>query len=911
VLATCVPILFGTNRLHMKLLQTTDFTSKKDTSQGGKGFGAGKGTVWDYYCALAGLLCQGPVQGLRSVWDQSGALQAQGATENFTVPPGGGTYAVQNSGFSMDHGVSATAPYSQPHNDFGAPGPGVAAGTQQTPLQLVQGTPEAGQYSTDGKGNYTFAAGDSGKSVQINYTYSLFYSVTTEACQIPFSAPYSYDPQNQQYFHQAVSCVYVNSGQPLTRINSDDGSPTQGQYMVSGGTDSGGTYFFSAADAGQEVYITYQFTSSTAEYTPSSHLNLTLFNGGSGQQPWSYMETNHAAEALAYPTEAYVASSQMSLGTSNVLPNYNIEVVGLLPFGGGIIDAEVTACINEMLTNPYWGVGYPVAALGDWTQAKNFLVANSFFISQILNSQEAAASVIENWLKAGNVGAFCSEGLLKLAPYGDITAVGNGATFTPNTNPVYNFGLNDFVVDSDSDSPVQMSRSSARDAYNYVQVQWADRLNSYNNNLVSDQDDAAILLYGLRPESPQTYDFLTTQTAATFAAQARRLRNVYIRSKYTWKTDARKSFIEPMDVVTLSDGAALNYLPVRVIETEESEDGSEITFTAEDFPYAVATPVQYGRQAATLGSVNASQADPGATTPYVFETTIQEMNGATNCLKVAASGSSPNWGGCRVWASMDGQNYTPVGVIQGQSKLGILTAPLPTASANPDTTSILSVDMTLSGGALTSVTQAEADSFASLCAILTGTAVELLSYETATPTGTNKFNLNYLRRGVYSSAVAAHNAGDRFVWLDENVVSLEYRAQYVGQKVYLKFTSFNLYQGREQQLSDVPGMPYSITGTTLGPPSPGSFVTNPGNVLSAGVTTITVSPFTASVGSTVANCLPGGAYTISGLLPVTTYFVYYFDPAFQGGNITPIATSNNADYSNKTGYFYLGSIQTT
>ena len=39
-------------------------------------------------------------------------------------------------------------------------------------------------------------------------------------------------------------------------------------------------------------------------------------------------------------------------------------------------------------------------------------------------------------------------------------------------------------------------------------------------------------------------------------------------------------------------------------------------------------------------------------------------------------------------------------------------------------------------------------------------------------------------------------------------------------------------------------------------------------------------------------------------------FVYYVDPTFAGGTITPIATQNDANFLNLPGYFLIGSLVT-
>lgn len=102
------------------------------------------------------------------------------------------------------------------------------------------------------------------------------------------------------------------------------------------------------------------------------------------------------------------------------------------------------------------------------------------------------------------------------------------------------------------------------------------------------------------------------------------------------------------------------------------------------------------------------------------------------------------------------------------------------------------------------------------------------------------------------------------------------------------------------------GAAFSATGTDAVAPA-GTLV-----AATTGPTTsnILVLPFTAAIpGSSVA-CLPGGAVNLGGLSPQQLYFVYYIDPSFAGGAITPIATLNPNDFVAKPGYWLIGSILT-
>jgi hypothetical protein len=95
------------------------------------------------------------------------------------------------------------------------------------------------------------------------------------------------------------------------------------------------------------------------------------------------------------------------------------------------------------------------------------------------------------------------------------------------------------------------------------------------------------------------------------------------------------------------------------------------------------------------------------------------------------------------------------------------------------------------------------------------------------------------------------------------------------------------------------GIPVTTAGTLIGYAEPG------------GLADIVVDPFTASIGLVVSvACLPAGPYTLTGLNQNQMYWVYYIDPSFIGGAITPIPTQNTADFLNKLGYYLIGSLLT-
>src|SRR6185312_6284927 len=179
-----IPIVYGQNRISGRLLWSGDFAAIPHTSTqkvGGKGMGSGGGnaitnTTYTYQTAIAIALCLGPIENIHNVWDSQGRLTMVSSSVQFTVPGGGGTFNVIPPGSGVFHsgrGVSRADSYSLLADDFGSDGPIALSGIQQSPMALLSaGTPELGQYTQSGS-SFSFSAADAGKTMTINYVYSV------------------------------------------------------------------------------------------------------------------------------------------------------------------------------------------------------------------------------------------------------------------------------------------------------------------------------------------------------------------------------------------------------------------------------------------------------------------------------------------------------------------------------------------------------------------------------------------------------------------------------------------------------------------------------------------------------------------------------------------------------------------
>ena len=910
VYATTLPILFGTKRLHGKLLDYFNFKGVKTTAPTGKGIFGSKGDYYEYYATVVIALAQGPCVALLNVWTYNGMLENLSSTYNYTVPGGGGWVSPIDGNaapIQVDLGVVHPQAYSVATNDFGG-SPKVLTGIQNVPLRRVPSLPGAGQYSFDlATGTYTFGAAMAGATVAISYssTFSLYYLIQTQFDLIPASSPWQITVDNYQYFYQDSGVTFIDNNSPGIPVGGAPTSPNEYQVVSTGGSFPTTYYQFYSGDAGRPVAIKYSYTSSDPNITSSSALNLTFFNGAQSQAPWSYIESANPSHAFGYTGVCYVASENLDLGQTAQMPPYNYEVAGQAIYPGQQ-DALLTDVIALLLCDPLCGIDFPLDALdmaGTWANyAIPHWLANGFFISDCLEAAEGIADKLGKYCDAGNTAAFFSGGLLKLVPYSEVSAVGNGAVYTPLTNTAITLTWDNVLLPSNqnpgaslSDDFITVDRKASVDLYNYVQANYSQRINSYNNNLINQQSDANIALCKRRMESAQDWTFICLDSAAQWALSCRLNRGIYIDKTYKLSLPYTFDYLEPMDMLITPTG-----IPVRIQKIEEDEN-QILAIEAENFLYGGSSASIYPVQSPNRYQPTQSAADPGSTYPAFVQNTSQQTGGVLYTLTVAAAGDNLNWGGCQIWVSIDGVNYSLAGTINEICSLGILSAALPlvsdpdataasltaagssgylTASGVPTTTSgagiglllnltavagvvtsgsvdssspgagyalgdqvyptqagasgdcyftitqignILSVDMSPSNAPLVGASQSVADQFGTLCAIISpdGLTCEFLSYENCELTAANRYNLSYLRRGVDGSAPASFPAGSNFVYIGSvTLFQYQYKANNVGQPLYIKLPSFNLTGQAIQPLSQCKAYELFLTSQGTAPLGP-------------------------------------------------------------------------------------------
>jgi hypothetical protein len=320
-------------------------------------------------------------------------------------------------------------------------------------------------------------------------------------------------------------------------------------------------------------------------------LGMGAYFGTLGQVVWSYHNTNYPDQALNYPLTAYVAAYFYPLGQSAGLGNHSFEICGILfdsyPSAIDLVaDVNAMDVVEDLLTNQYHGAGFPSAIIGSWTDAWLYCDQADIPISLAMTEQQSLSDWVNQMCEAVNISPVFSEGVLKMIPRSD-QAVG---TWTPSITAVHNLTYDDFVGE---DSPITVKRSRPADAYNKYQVQYRNRANSYNSDIVSAIDQANVSQYGLRPADIDQIDFICRADIAQRVAQTKLQRILYVRNTYKFKLSWKYALLEPMDIVTITDASlGMSLFPVRITEIEEDEDGL-LTVTAEEFPLGVASPTTY------------------------------------------------------------------------------------------------------------------------------------------------------------------------------------------------------------------------------------------------------------------------------------------------------------------------------
>lgn len=527
---------------------------------------------------------------------------------------------------------------------------------------------------------------------------------------------------------------------------------------------------------------------------PSEKIGLTLYYGTETQEPWPYVVGKHPEKALPYTGLAYMAGV-IDLGNNASLPNFNFEVKGKLTETGDGVDVNPADYILYILNK----IGMGDVAIEGIDNYRRYCKAADLLISTPSDDTTArsAREIINEIATLTNAYIFWSNNQFKIVPLAD-RPVGN---WEPNKTIMYDLTPDDFL--EQNGACVTYQRKDSSEVYNRFTVEFLNRANGYEKESVSYEDTEDIQLYGLRQASTTKAHYVYTKKRAVYLAEELARKNKYERNKYTFKLDWAFCRLEVGDLVTLTDPSIGLEKQVAIIDSVTEDKSGLLTYTAisragENFSEAV-----YSVHETERPFIDFSPEPGDVDTPAIFQPPT-ELTSNGNELWIGAKGKSPNWGGCNVWISDNNENYLLAGKITSSARLGTLAAPI---TKNSDKLEVAVNGTLLSGSAL------DAERANTLCWV----DGECLSYTTATLLQNGNYELSGLVRGQYNTAAAAHGQGAKFARCDETLLKTPLKKEDVGKKLWIKFTSYNIFGAQEQSLADVDAYEYTVMAYYIPP----------------------------------------------------------------------------------------------
>lgn len=530
---------------------------------------------------------------------------------------------------------------------------------------------------------------------------------------------------------------------------------------------------------------------------PNGDIGLTLFDGKEDQHPWAYTAGKHPDKALAYSGLAYMAGV-IDLGDSGSMLSYNFEVKGKLLETGDGVDVNPADYILYVLDKIGLG-GMEIDGIENYRQ---YCKEADMLISTPSDKLDAKAAreIINDIATITNAYIFWSNNRLKIVPRAD-RPVGK---WKPDKTIRYNLTPDDFIPQTGGVC-ISYSRKDSSEIYNRISVEFLNRSNGYEKEIVNYQDNDDIKEHGVRQASTVSAHYLYTKTRAVKLAEELCRKNKYERVKYTFKLDWAFCRLEPGDLVMLNDPAmGIENQPAMIDSVTEATNGV-LTFTAISRAKGDYSTAEYDVHQGERPYVNYNVEAPD-TVPMIIQPP-RALLGDVPEIWIAAKGAGDMWGGCKVFVSDDNDSYMLAGQIENTARMGTLVSDV-TADATD-----IEVDST---GTFVSANEKSAQMGDTRC-WLDG---ECIDYVTASLLSNGHWKLSGCLRGQDGTTAATHRAGCDFVRLDEAILKIKSTKRRMGSTVYLKFPSFNIFYTGDQDLSQVKAHEVTLKTYYLPPKAP-------------------------------------------------------------------------------------------
>lgn len=512
-------------------------------------------------------------------------------------------------------------------------------------------------------------------------------------------------------------------------------------------------------------------------------------NRGDNSSPSAYMQQKHSNIACRYENLARVYG-YIYLGHNTAsVPSYAFELFGHLRSTGDGTDANVAAVIRDMLARAGMDAYIDEASYQNYYDYCNTADWRISTPSGRMDSQASTQSYVEELLDITNTYMSWSNGKFKFIPRDDRTH-GN---WKPNKTVVYDLTHDD--LSPYNNGVVTVKRKDAVEKYNYIQVTFTNRANQYETETISYQNPEDIKVNGTRKLEVDA-SWLHTKARAVKLAEMKARIAATERNQYTFQLGWKYAILEPGDLVRISDPSiGLTNQVVMIEEISEDANGlltvTAIERAAGDYSSAkfeVVDEYQY----IDLNIIPSSVRTPLFITPPADM--VNSVSGVE--LWIALKGLDEKYGGCDVYASNEDSGYRYATRVVKNSNYGLSRTEL---ASDGDSVTVEFFGPTnytpLIGRELT----AAADRGDTLF-YLDG---EYISYLDCELVGVNTYKFSNLRRGEHSSPITSHGVNSNFAMIDSDLCILYLEKEHLGQEIYFKFPSFNVFGKNQQSIADV------------------------------------------------------------------------------------------------------------
>jgi len=350
--------------------------------------------------------------------------------------------------------------------------------------------------------------------------------------------------------------------------------------------------------------------STPSDYTVSAGVYTISYNFGAEPKRVRITYTATAVPfgglyTLSYNGTSYAAFIALDVGQEGQKPSvgdwkYELTGANVFPAADGGTSAEGgTVLLPTIAKDILTGYGYgqscewPESRIdsASWSTWRDMAGAHDLFGALALTEQRDASEILGEILAATNTDALWSDGVLKFVcnDHRPASQTVDAITYVyaPSRTPVADLTTADFLVDDPGDDPVTIEFLSESDVRNCWPVEYLDRNKSTTEGewpraTVQEEDVADVETRGLRLADTTTAHFFTAESRARWYSLVLAHDSIYLRRTFRFRVGVAHWYLEPGDIVSLTDDRLLDGVLVGITSMEESGDTGELDVEAED-----------------------------------------------------------------------------------------------------------------------------------------------------------------------------------------------------------------------------------------------------------------------------------------------------------------------------------------